>query len=73
MPVRTASLKCSTPGVLCEGHLLKSPPNLSLRRVSAEKRLQQRWFVLTHRSLTYYAHSPKDPPLACVPLPQLAA
>ena len=40
----------SRPGVLCEGVLLKSPPNLSLRRVSEEKRLQQRWCVRSARS-----------------------
>ena len=59
----------SRPGVLHEGMLSKSPPNLSLRRLKEEKRLQPRYFVLTKRSLTYYPDSsPHCAPLGTVPL-----
>ena len=59
----------SRPGVLHEGTLSKSPPNLSLRRLKEEKRLQPRWFVLTKRSLTYYPDSSAHvAPLGTVPL-----
>ena len=48
--------------------LSKSPPNLSLRRLKEEKRLQPRYFVLTKRSLTYPDSSPHCAPLGTVPL-----
>ena len=46
----------AVPGVLLAAWLLKSPPNLSLRRMNETKRLQSRWFVLTGRSLAYYSN-----------------
>eukprot|EP00966_Prymnesium_polylepis_P334740 7390112-Prymnesium_polylepis.1 len=56
------------PGVILEGYLFKSPPNISLRRMAEESRLQKRWFVLSNRTLTYYSDQTMSKPLSAVPL-----
>ena len=56
------------PGVLMEGYLLKSPPQLSVRRMTEETRLQQRWFLLSNRSLQWFADATVSKPLSSVPL-----
>lgn len=62
------STASSRPGVVFEGYLLKSPPQLSVRRVKEQTRLQQRWFILSNRSLSWYSDATQSRPLSSVPL-----
>lgn len=56
------------PGVLFEGYLFKSPPQFSVRRMTEETRLQQRWFILTKRTLQWFADAKGTKPLSSVRL-----
>lgn len=67
-PPQARRVKELRPGVLLEGFLLKSPPQLSVRRFAEETRLQQRWFILSNRSLQWFADATVSKPLSSVPL-----
>ena len=56
------------PGVVMEGYLLKSPPEWSVRRVTEETRLKQRWFILSNRALCWYHDATLSRPLSSLPL-----
>ena len=65
---RNRAATASRPGVVMEGFLLKSPPQLSVRRMTEETRLQQRWFLLTNRSLQCFNDATVSKPLSSWPL-----